>query len=400
MRARAKSGVVLMSSFSSLYEDVVKVKRKYEDKLLAKRNVVGCGVGFKEVNGKETSDLSIIVYVTLKTTDLHDKDKIPNDLDGIKTDVQESFTSTEYPISIASFHDQPEHCSIYGGICKLECMEEQKMEALRRGLRNKVDFALSTRVSLEEIETVARETGLFLDELEQQKKEDAILGEQYIGPGASIGRYLKPIDSIFLGAGEFMKALRKLKRGTNFREIDLYLPMKIRGIGEVKKVGEPKLGMKVFKVGSTGITEGRITALDASLFVDYPPHLGAGVANVDFGEPIFSPSPLLGGRFPRDIFGFFSAYVPIHFVTEIHTCPWAGKKSGFPKPPFKRALFEEQIVTTAKSRKGDSGAPLINEDKEFLGLHFAGSDKFSYFNTHSNIMEAIEKDLISGLREH
>jgi len=379
------------------FNKVIKVKRKYEDGLLAKQNVVGCAVGYKEAECKETSDLSIIVYVTLKTNNLDKRDIIPENLDGLKTDVQESLTSPDYPISIASFYEQPERCSAYGGICRLECMDEQKIMAIKGGLRNKVDLALSTPVSLDVIETAVKKTGLFHKELEQQKRENMIQGERYRGLGSSIGRYLKPIDEIFPGAEEFMKALRELKGKPKLEGgVIPYFPLKIPEIGEIQRVGEPKLGMKVFKVGSTGITKGKISALDASIFVDYPPRLGLGVGNADFGEPIFSPSPLRGGRFPRDVSGIFCAYVPIKFVTEIHTCPWAGKKPGFPRPPFKRALFEEQIVTTARSKKEDSGAPLISENREFLGMHFAGSDRFSFFNTVKNMDEVSEKELICG----
>jgi len=384
--------VAVMSISSHSCKKVVKVKRKYENKLLVMQNVMGCAVGFKELDGETTSELSIIVYVTLKCDELDKRDTIPKSLDGIHTDVQESLTSVDYPISIASVYEVSTRCSMHGAICRLECMEEQKIEAVRRGIRNKVDFALNTPVSLEDIETAAKETGLFLDWLEEQTKADEGKEQKLVSPGVSIGCYLKPINSVFPGAGRFMETLRELKRKLEVTGIKPHLPMDIPDIGEVKTVAEPELGMKVFKVGSTGITEGKIRALDASLFIDYPPHLGGAVK---LGEPMFSPSPLFGGRFPKDIISFSSAYVPIKFVTEIYTCPWAGKKPGFPKVPFKRALFEEQIVTDAKSTKGDSGAPLISEDKEFLGMHFAGSDKLSFFNTHQNIMKEIETNIVS-----
>jgi len=67
------------------------VKESVEDQLLAKAGVVGVDIGEKVSNGKNTGELSIIVFVEAKKSkeDLGARDLIPKQMDGVKTDVQE-----------------------------------------------------------------------------------------------------------------------------------------------------------------------------------------------------------------------------------------------------------------------------------------------------------------------
>ena len=82
-----------MSSDSSRveYEHVKSVKETHERELLAKQNVVGCGVGHKFVDGKRTDTLAIIVMVRKKTPErlLELEEIIPREIDGVPVDVQE-----------------------------------------------------------------------------------------------------------------------------------------------------------------------------------------------------------------------------------------------------------------------------------------------------------------------
>jgi acetone carboxylase gamma subunit len=82
-----------MSSDSSRveYELVKSVKEAHERELLAKQNVVGCGVGYKFVDGKRTDKLAIVVMVRKKTPEglLELEEIIPGEIDGVPVDVQE-----------------------------------------------------------------------------------------------------------------------------------------------------------------------------------------------------------------------------------------------------------------------------------------------------------------------
>ena len=67
------------------------VKNRYEAELLVLPNVIGVGIGLKEINGQITDQLSIIVNVSQKKplSQLAPADVIPIEIQDIVTDVQE-----------------------------------------------------------------------------------------------------------------------------------------------------------------------------------------------------------------------------------------------------------------------------------------------------------------------
>src|SRR3989441_1066433 len=92
----------------------------------------------------------------------------------------------------------------------------------------------------------------------------------------------------------------------------------ILGIGRVRGTKEPDIGMRVRKSGrTTGVTEGRITAIDA-------------VVEVDYGGPT--------------------------------------------------AIFREQIVSDLLSKGGDSGSLVVDEVRHAVGLLFAGGATTTLIN--------------------
>jgi len=73
-------------------EDMMKVKKQVEDELSKKANVIGVGVGLKEVDGKITDKPAIRVYVEKKVPEsqLKPEDVIPKKIEGYDTDVIET----------------------------------------------------------------------------------------------------------------------------------------------------------------------------------------------------------------------------------------------------------------------------------------------------------------------
>jgi hypothetical protein len=67
------------------------VKDKYADILLQMPHVVGVGIGYAQKGGERTSDVALIVMVDRKlpTTDLNPQTVIPQQLEGVRVDVQE-----------------------------------------------------------------------------------------------------------------------------------------------------------------------------------------------------------------------------------------------------------------------------------------------------------------------
>jgi len=66
------------------------IKARHEKELLAMKNVVGVGIGFKETAGGITDRMSIVVMVERKlpAETLDSKDLIPPLIEGIPTDVK------------------------------------------------------------------------------------------------------------------------------------------------------------------------------------------------------------------------------------------------------------------------------------------------------------------------
>jgi hypothetical protein len=67
------------------------VKEKYESVLLRIKNVVGVGIGLRQVDGQFTEQLALTVLVQRKQpeSELAHHDRIPSELDGVPVDVQE-----------------------------------------------------------------------------------------------------------------------------------------------------------------------------------------------------------------------------------------------------------------------------------------------------------------------
>jgi hypothetical protein len=79
-----------MNDLSPTLAEVRTIKGKHEGTLLKKRNVVGIGIGFKEIGGHRTDQLSLVVMVEKKVPakQLEPRDRISPHIDGIPTDVK------------------------------------------------------------------------------------------------------------------------------------------------------------------------------------------------------------------------------------------------------------------------------------------------------------------------
>ena len=65
--------------------------RKARAAILERKNVVGVGVGFKQVRGERTEQQAVVVFVKKKeqADRLHPRDLVPQELGGVITDVIE-----------------------------------------------------------------------------------------------------------------------------------------------------------------------------------------------------------------------------------------------------------------------------------------------------------------------
>lgn len=76
----------------SYIEDVKRIKQKYEKKLIRKKGVLGCAVGYKHVAGEKTDQICIVCYVKKKKPEsqVRKSDLVPRYIEGIPTDIIES----------------------------------------------------------------------------------------------------------------------------------------------------------------------------------------------------------------------------------------------------------------------------------------------------------------------
>jgi hypothetical protein len=74
------------------FEEVRRVKEKYESLLMRKKGVIGCSAGYKTTSSKRTLEPAVICYVVKKISPeaLSETDRIPEELDGVSTDVVET----------------------------------------------------------------------------------------------------------------------------------------------------------------------------------------------------------------------------------------------------------------------------------------------------------------------
>lgn len=85
-----------MSDNEQLMAKASAVQAEHADKLLEMANVVGVGIGLRQRGGEYTDEVCLVVMVDQKlpVAQLASEDVIPDTLDGVPVDVQETGTFT------------------------------------------------------------------------------------------------------------------------------------------------------------------------------------------------------------------------------------------------------------------------------------------------------------------
>ena len=70
----------------------LEVKRRHEQELMSKANVVAVGIGYRTRGGQQTQEVAIVVSVKQKVpmSNLKPGDQIPASLEGVPVDVVET----------------------------------------------------------------------------------------------------------------------------------------------------------------------------------------------------------------------------------------------------------------------------------------------------------------------
>lgn len=330
------------------WDGVRAAKALHERSLFSLANVVGLAVGHKVVRGEETDEPCIIVYVERKKSepDLRKRDIVPKEVEGVRTDVVEtgrfraltmlepSAVSRTQRIRPAPGGVSVGHYAITAGTLGVLAHRASGKAVL---LSNNHVFANSN-------DAQAGDPILQPGPADGGTQDDAIarlldfvpivFDERELGPfGRILERGLGPLLA-YLGLG-----LKRLPSGrTNLVDAAIADPIaadlvdpNILGIGRVAGHVEADIEMRLRKSGrTTGLTSGRVTAID-------------GVVQVDYDG--------------------------------------------------KSAVFRQQIVSDLLSRGGDSGSLIVDDQNHAVGLLFAGSDRATILNPIDAILHLLDLEL-------
>ncbi|MFB0538148.1 MAG: hypothetical protein ACETWR_24565 [Anaerolineae bacterium] len=317
------------------------VKQQYVNTLLAKRNVVAVGVGYKETGGVVTDEPSIVVSVEKKMplAQLAETDIVPQAVDEVKTDVLETGLITAWQAPTQRWRPAPGgvsigHINITAGT--LGCLVLKGGEL----------FILSNNHVL--ADTNLGKKG---DPIIQPGKYDggtladqiATL-EEYVpidfGTSPTTCPAAKAVEQLLnaiaggIGSSHRMVSYQESK-GENLVDAALARPLSLDLVGRrILNIGVPKgsreatLGTNIKKSGrTTGFTTDRIIQIDATVQVSYG---NAGVAT-----------------------------------------------------------FTDQFVAGAMSSGGDSGSAVLDEEDYVVGLLFGGSPNTTIITPIQFVLDAL-----------
>lgn len=323
-------------------------------RLMKLENVVGVGVGLKEKGGRWTGEYAVTVLVTKKRPreELQAIEVVPMKLGNVQTDVLEvgelvalSLPRTDKwrpaPGGVSIGHFRTTAGTLGAVVYDLETSEPLILSNnhVLANTTNGVDGRAKVGDPIlqpgrydggEDSDVIAhllRFVPVFFEEGESQCR----IARRAVNIGNMLLRRVAPSYRI---------QLTRINRRRNLIDAAVARPIspevvipEILEIGEVKGVGKVAMGSRVRKSGRTsGITEGRIKVMDASLKI----YMG------DLGY----------------------------------------------------AVFHEQCVTTPIAKPGDSGSLVIDEGGKAIGLLSAGSDSASIFGKIDHVTRLLGVTLL------
>lgn len=325
-------------------EQIRAVKARHEKALLRKRNVVGVGIGYKEVGGKRTDQLSLVVLVEKKVpeAELSPKDLVQKELDGVVTDVKEVGKIVAHKTRTERWRPAPPgvsigHYAITAGTFGAVVVDAVTGERLILSNNHVLANCNEARAGDAILQPGPADGG--------QPPQDRI-GElvRFIpiafegGNGGNGGCQVARTVATLLNIPAALLGSRQRLRpvplaGVN--QVDAAVARPVRSdaiaeeilvLGPVNGTTDAEIGMAVAKSGrTTGVTRGIVEVVEAT-------------AQVSYG----------GGR---------------------------------------TATFENQLLTGNMSNPGDSGSLLVEErSRRAVGLLFAGSDRVTVYNPIAAVM--------------
>ncbi|OAT83580.1 hypothetical protein [Desulfotomaculum copahuensis] len=312
-------------------------------------NVIGVGIGYKEVGGKKTNQLSLHVLVKHKTTlrFLAAAQRVPDKVGEYQTDVievgsvrlQASRVGKMRPavpgVSIGHFNVT---AGTFGALVYDQRTGRPMILSNNHILANQTD-GMDGRCKIGDdiLQPGAHDKGRAPGDVIARLARFVPVYSSGSANQCPVAAAAEVMLNNFLSAyrPNYYVKLYNRRRTTNLVDCALAEPVdekqvapEIMGIGRVTGVAEPRLGARVRKSGRTsGITTGTVKSLHTTMRVD------------------------------------------------LDNDSWA--------------MFEDQILATGMSEPGDSGSLVVDEQNRAVGLLFAGSDQATLFNNINNVTKAL-----------
>jgi hypothetical protein len=328
------------------HNEVKRIKDFHTRTILAKPNVIGVGMGYKERSGQRSDELCVVALVRQKIpkAGLTPEALVPREIDQVRTDVVEVGDIRALQAPTERWRPAPGGVSIghyqitagtLGAVVRDRATGDRLILSNNHVLANSNDANLGDPIlqpGPADGGQARRDTIAHLERFCPLEFStdigDCSLANAYAEIGNAIAR--------LLGSKHQVQTLKADPMAVNLVDAALARPVndedildEILEIGDVTGTVAAELGMAVRKSGrTTGFTTGEVTVLDATVNVSY------GVGKV--------------------------------------------------------ATFEGQIVTGPMSEGGDSGSLLVSgETLQAVGLLFAGSNQSTIHNPIQAVLDCL-----------
>jgi hypothetical protein len=322
-------------------EAIRRIKAQYADLLLGKSNVVACGVGYKMVGGVRIDEVCVIASVTAKVASeqLAPDDLVPQTLEGVKTDVQETGVIRALQNRTDKWRPAPGgvsigHVDITAGT--LGCLVRRDGQVFILSNNHVLANSNDAQPGDPILQPGPYDGGTSGDQI-ATLEEFVPINFGTLPSTCSIADGVAAVLNWMAGLGGSQHRLQAFQEDPEVNRVDAAIARPISAdlvekrileIGEPQGVGEGTLGLAIRKSGrTTGLTSGEITQVDVTAQVSY----GTG----------------------------------------------------------KTATFADQLMAGAMSSGGDSGSAVLDESGRIVGLLFAGSESTTVINRIQNVIEAL-----------
>lgn len=319
-------------------EAIIQKKKSEQDALLNLPGVTGVDVGYKYVDGKRTKNIAIRVMVAKKKKKVPAKERIPETIDGIKTDVIERvivpFVVRKSLKDVAPTPDNKKYDPLQGGISigpdrsingyvyagTLGCLVKDNASGEERLLSNFHVMAIDNN----------------------WKVGDAMDQPSLVDGGSSsdkVGELTKAVLSDHVDG-----ALATVSgRGTACTIVD---------IGDVKGTAVPALNDKVSKRGRTTLlTHGFVDAINGTVKIDYGDGIGTKTLSDQIGiRPDTKQNPMFSDHGD-------SGSVVVNADNKVIGLLFAGSKDGYTYINVISNVLSELDISICSQSKKTTRAP-------------------------------------------